>query len=272
MRPSAPPEPPAGLPPERIRRTLDRIARKAPGTHPSESATSLWLSAVAPGRLHAAWHILKSDLAAALREVPASHPPLVLRVYRLTAGDASSGWFDRVVDGIEGRRTVEVRDETGAFGAELGLLRPDGRLRRLALAGPAAAIPVTESRTAIRRVIDVRRPDARPLPFPPPAEESARDAMSLLSSGRFPSVVIRPLSMRRHRKPPPPVVVPRNGRRAVAARESPVPHAGAAGTPRPVAVLCAYSGAGPASGARAGLGWPLALRTRLATGVRERGT
>ena len=259
------------LSPAQLRRALARIAKSSASAQaPSTPRTTLWASAVAPRRVHVSWRIAASDLRTAEREVPAARPPLVLRIYRLGAGPDPESWFDCVLDHPEGQRTVEVRWAEGTLAAELGLLRPDGRLRRLSLAGPVRGIAEAERSRRLRRVIDVREPPDRLVAIESASMSAVDDAMRRLASGRFRAPVVRPISLRRQARPPAPVAppldttapaVPRPARTASDVLRPTAPSA----APRPP--LPSASGAGfllP------GAGWPLALRGRSTAPAAER--
>ena len=259
------------LSPAQLRRALARIAKSSASAQaPSAPRTTLWVSAVAPRRLHVSWRIAASDLRTAEREVPAERPPLVLRVYSLGPGPDPESWFDCVLDRPEGQRTVEVRSAEGAFAAELGLLRPDGRLRRLSLAGPVNGIAEAESPRRLRRVIDLREPPARPVAIESSAMPAVDVAMRRLASGRFRAPVVRPISLRRQARPPVPVAPPLE---TTAPAVSP-PARTASDVLRPTAPSAAPRPPLPsASGVGfvlPGAGWPLALRGRSTAPAPER--
>ncbi len=128
------------LSPAKLRKWAQRFARAG---LPELARSGLLLNAVNPWSLRAGWEIVAADLAAAGRRLgdDAAAAPLVLRMYNLSGlGREASAprLFDTVVAGRRGQRYIEFRDSGAVCAAELGLLRPDGALERLAWAGPLA--------------------------------------------------------------------------------------------------------------------------------------
>lgn len=130
---------PHSLSPAQLRHWAERFARAGP---PELDVSSLLLTPVSPWSLRAGWVITPADLEAAeARLGPNAAAPLILRLHNLTGlgrDPSPPGVYDTVVAGRQGQRYLEFRSAGSVCAAELGLLRPDGGLERLALAEPLA--------------------------------------------------------------------------------------------------------------------------------------
>lgn len=114
---------------------LDMVGEAASSFPPPRAGTELILTAAAPNRAHASWHIDPADLAAARER--AATAPLVIRLHDTTGitfdGTNPNDTHDTVVHGDHGHADLHLRKSGRTCLAELGLRRPDGHLERLAL-------------------------------------------------------------------------------------------------------------------------------------------
>ena len=196
----------------------------------------LLLTGIAPGRLCALWSVPPAAWRRAMARAPRGRA--ALRLYRLDVADRNPPGTVLFIDGPGTLRMLDVRE--GVFVAEVGVLRPDGRMDRLAASGPATVPAADESADMSLAIVDVRHPP----PEGPPSPLSAARFLRLFALGRHPQPVVR-----------------RGSARADAARPAgSIPAVGPLPEPGPV-VPQAPSG-GHETDAESG--WPLPCRRRRA--------
>lgn len=174
---------------ERPRPTADRTGPVPDGTAmgcdggATDLLPRLLLTGIAPGRLCALWSVPAAAWRRALARAPRGRA--ALRLYRVDASDRNPPGTVLFIDGPGALRTLDVRE--GVFVAEVGVLRPDGRMDRLAASDPATVPAAEESPDISLAIVDVRHPPQEGPPTPLPAARFLR----LFALGRHPQPSVR---------------------------------------------------------------------------------
>ena len=148
--------------------------------------TELVLMEISPHQLHAYWHITPWDLQSISHLPDAKNSQLILRFHDFSAAGLASApppSFDVEINDASGSQYIEVWEDARRYGAELGLLTPNGVLLDLARSNTIelpraghAISPGTQVLTLTPLADNLYRDaaDMEAGPAPPAAETSPR--------------------------------------------------------------------------------------------------